>query len=506
MSSLLDCAAIVLAAFLVYKVATRKSYAYPLPPGPRGLPIFGNAFDMPSIKAWKTFSTWGDRWGPIMSFSALGQTFVLISEHEIADELLGKTGSLYADRPTMEMAILTGYDRALSAARYNERFREYRKLIGRVIGTRGNMTRFYPAEDYQANMFLKRVFDNPTDPAAATRKTAGAMILHITYGYKIKETGTDPLVKLADDALAEFSDVTRPGVYIVEFLPFLKYIPFSLFPFQKRAAECLRNCNDLSEVPFAICKAQVSSGEENDSYCATLLKDETITESHMENLKWSAASFYGAGADTTVSVVYCYFLVCCLYPEVQAKAQAEIDAVVGNERLPSFQDQKSLPYIGAVVKELCRWLPIVPLAVPHRAMQDSVYKGYFIPKGTYVIANVWKFLHDPAVYKDPMTFDPERFLGSNPEPAPQDRGLFGYGRRTCPGLYLADVSVWINVVKDVAGLHIECAVDETGQKIIPVPDVTDGVICRPVEFRCAVKPRSPDVLHLLDETLSNANV
>ncbi|EEB91881.1 hypothetical protein MPER_09692 [Moniliophthora perniciosa FA553] len=83
---------------------------------------------MPTTKAWKTFSDWGDRWGPIMSFSALGQTFVLISEHDVADEVLGKTGSLYADRPTMVMAMLTGWDRALSAARYNERFREYRKV------------------------------------------------------------------------------------------------------------------------------------------------------------------------------------------------------------------------------------------------------------------------------------------------------------------------------------------------------------------------------------------
>jgi cytochrome P450 len=83
----------------------------------------------------------------------------------------------------------------------------------------------------------------------------------------------------------------------------------------------------------------------------------------MDDLKWSAASFYGAGADTTVSVVYCYFLACCLFPEVQAKAQAEIEAVIGNDRLPSFQDQKSLPYIDALVKELYRWLPIVPLGM-----------------------------------------------------------------------------------------------------------------------------------------------
>ncbi|KAK7015191.1 hypothetical protein VNI00_019160 [Paramarasmius palmivorus] len=473
MVSSLDYAAIAVAGFLVYKITTRKTSGYPLPPGPKGLPIVGSAFEMPKTRAWQTFSDWGDVWGPIMSFTAIGQTFVLVSDHKVAEELLGKTGSLFADRPTMEMAELTGWSRALSAARYKRD---------------SGVSEIDRSEDYQANMFLKRVLDNPTDPAAATRKTAGAMILHITYGYKRR--GRDPLVKLADDALAEFSDITRPGAYIVEFFPFLKHIPlwFPFFSFHKRAAACRKNCDALSEAPFAFCKKQVASGDENDSYCAALLKDETITESHMEDLKWSAASFYGAGADTTVSVVYCYFLACCLFPEVQAKAQAEIEAVVGNDRLPSFQDQKSLPYIDALVKELYRWLPIVPLAVPHRAMQDSVFQGYFIPKDTNVIANVWKFLHDPTVYKDPMSFNPERFLGPNPEPAPQDRGLFGYGRRTCPGLYLsqAEVSVWINVVKAVAGLQVECAVDGNGQKIVPVPDITDGSHYSP----CGIQVRS----------------
>jgi len=62
-------------------------------------------------------------------------------------------------------------------------------------------------------------------------------------------------------------------------------------------------------------------------------------------------------------VVYAYIMAVCIYPEVQKKAQAEIDAVVGKDRLPSFQDRSSLPYVGAVVKELYRWLPIVPLGV-----------------------------------------------------------------------------------------------------------------------------------------------
>ncbi|KAK7439838.1 hypothetical protein VKT23_017410 [Stygiomarasmius scandens] len=497
----LEGALVLAVCFFLYKLFQPKSL--PLPPGPKGWPIVGNAFDMPKSHIWRKFSEWGDEWGPIMSVNVLGTPFIILSDPMIAEELLGKTGSLYADRPTMEMANLTGWDRALSGARYNDRFREYRKLIGRVIGTRGNMTKFHPVEDYQANMFLKRVFTNPEDPAAATRKTAGAMVLHLTYGYKIKEEGVDPFVQLADEAMEQFSDITRPGVYMVDIFPFLKHVPtwFPLAYFKRRAAECIKPCNDMADIPFEYVKDQLNRGEENNSYAADLLKDKRLSEARLEDLKWSAASFYAAGSDTTVSVVYAYIMAVCIYPEVQKKAQAEIDAVVGKDRLPSFQDRSSLPYVGAVVKELYRWLPIVPLAVPHRAMKDSVYKNYFIPKDSLIFANVWKFMHDPQEYKDPSIFNPERFLGPDPEPDPTDRGLFGYGRRVCPGAHLADVSVWINIVKAVAGLQISRASGEDGKPIIPVPETTDGVIVRPVPFKCVIEPRSERVLELLDEAL-----
>ncbi|KAF5356610.1 hypothetical protein D9758_008240 [Tetrapyrgos nigripes] len=493
---------VLLACFILFKLL-RRGPSLPLPPGPKGWPIVGNAFEMPKSHLWRTFSDWGDKWGPIMSVKVLGTPFIIISDPLIAEGLLGKTGSLYADRPTMEMANLTGWDRALSGARYNERFREYRKLIGRVIGTRGNMVKFYPVEDFQANMFLKRVFTEPDDPAAATRKTAGAMVLHLTYGYKIKEEGTDPFVQLADHAMEQFSDITRPGAYMVDIFPFLKHIPawFPLAYFKRRAAECVGPCNDIADIPFDYVKNQLARGEENNSYAADLLKDQSLSAAKLEDLKWSAASFYAAGSDTTVSVVYAYIMAVCIYPEVQEKAQAEVDAVVGTDRLPSFRDRSSLPYVGAVVKELYRWLPIVPLSVPHRAMRDSVYKGYFIPKDSLIFTNVWKFMHSPKEYKDPYTFNPERFLGPNPEPDPFDRGLFGYGRRVCPGTHLADVSVWINIVKAVAGLQISRALDGNGKPIIPTPETTDGVIVRPIPFKCVIKPRSERVLELLEEAL-----
>ena len=69
------------------------------------------------------------------------------------------------------------------------------------------------------------------------------------------------------------------------------------------------------------------------------------------------------------------------YPDVQAKAQRELENVIGNDRLPNFDDRPSLPYIEALLKELLRWRPVLPLCLPHSTREDDIYKGYFIPKG-----------------------------------------------------------------------------------------------------------------------------
>ncbi|KAF8143310.1 cytochrome P450 [Mycena galopus ATCC 62051] len=479
----------------------RRTNTLPLPPGPKGIPLIGNVLDMPKSHAWKTFAQWGDIYGGIMSVTLLGQPFVILNDPAIATELLEKRGNLYADRPTLEMANMSGWDRVLASARYGQRFREYRKLIGKVIGTRAAMAKYNSLEDYQANMFLKRVLNDPKAFDAATRKTAGAMVLHLTYGYKIKEEGNDPLVDLADKAILEFSDITRPGAFfLVDIMPILKYVP-SWFPgagFKRLAKEYTKSCDELADVPLAY-----AHGRENPCYASDLLQEKDISTERLEEIKWSAASFYGAGADTTVSVVTAYFLAAAKYPEVQSRAQAEIDAVVGQNRLPTFEDRDSLPYIEAICKELYRWMPIVPLSITHRAMADDVYESYFIPKDTLVIANIWKFLHDPKVYADPFTFNPDRFMGPNPAPEPKDM-VFGYGRRVCPGTHLADVSVWINVAKAVAGLKIRRSVGGDGKEIDPVADTTDGMIVRPVPFTCQVDPRTGNIMQLVLDATADA--
>jgi len=107
----------------------------------------------------------------------------------------------------------------------------------------------------------------------------------------------------------------------------------------------------------------------------------------------------------TVSAVQSFFLAMALYPEVQKKAQMEIDTLIGNTRLPDFTDRNALPYTNAIVKEAMRWQPVAPLGIlynllsnlqllivltaTHMCTADDEYDGYFIPKGTVVLGNTW---------------------------------------------------------------------------------------------------------------------
>ncbi|KAG7095113.1 hypothetical protein E1B28_005898 [Marasmius oreades] len=93
-----------------------------------------------------------------------------------------------------------------------------------------------------------------------------------------------------------------------------------------------------------------------------------------------------------------------LHPEVQSKARAELDSVVGHARLPDFVDRDSLPYIDAIVKEALRWNPVAPLGLPHMVTKADEFRGYYIPAGTTIMGNSWTILHDPDTYPEPMVF------------------------------------------------------------------------------------------------------
>ena len=214
--------------------------------------------------------------------------------------------------------------------------------------------------------------------------------------------------------------------------------------FKRTAARWYKTLQQTASQPYAFVKKQVSEGTAQPSYVQALLEKGAgkMTAEEEFVAKWSAASLYTGGADTTVSSITCFFLAMALNPLVQKKAQEEIDRVIGTDRLPTFADRDDLPYVNAVVKEVLRWHPVVPMGLPHVVAEDDLYAGYYIPKGSMLLANIHGFMHDPATFKNPEVFNPDRFLGPNPETDPHTL-CFGFGRRICPGRKLADASVFL---------------------------------------------------------------
>ena len=88
-----------------------------------------------------------------------------------------------------------------------------------------------------------------------------------------------------------------------------------------------------------------------------------------------------------------FFQAILLYPDVQRKAKQEIDTVIGSERLITFDDQSSLPYIEALCREVLRWKQVLPLSVAHASTLDDMYKGYYIPKGAVYFPRTGTYIY-----------------------------------------------------------------------------------------------------------------
>jgi cytochrome P450 len=174
------------------------------------------------------------------------------------------------------------------------------------------------------------------------------------------------------------------------------------------------------------------------------------------------------------------------FPEVQRRAQAEIDAIVGRDRLPTFADAPRLPYVLAIIREILRYRPTIPFLIPHAATEEDWYEGMYIPKGTVCIANVWHCNHDREVFgEDADEFRPERHLDENGEllPGPFETNqaghvTLGFGRRICVGKDLANESLFINTARILWAAKLERPRDENGK---PFPldvqtIVDDGVV------------------------------
>ncbi|KAG8751025.1 hypothetical protein FRC12_012642 [Ceratobasidium sp. 428] len=459
-----------------------------LPPGPKPLPLLGNVHQMPTKgQDWLTFSQWSKIYGDMFYLSVFGKPLVVVNSFKIASDLLDKRSSKYSERPTFQMAgELMGWSKSVVLSQYGDRLKRYRKLLQSVLAGRAAL-RFRPLQTQEAHRFASRMAQTPENLVQHIRHNAAAVIMKIGYGYDVSST-SDRYISIAERALGLFAAATVPGAHLVDLMPFLRHLPS--INNSRAAKEGREALMEMVERPFGDVKASVdqdsAGSQDNDSFVAASLLSRADDDEHIQ---WAAASLYAGGADTTVSAVETFFLAMALYPDIQRRAQDEINRVCGVDddgklcRLPTLEDQASLPYTWAVYQECLRWGVVTPCQY-HVARDDDEYSldgdhkagpsaQVSIPRGTLVVVNAWSILHNPQTYPDPFQFDPTRYLpssGAETQPDPRDVA-FGWGRRRCPGIAVADDYVFITICTSLATLTISNARSKTGDLIrVPRPE------------------------------------
>ncbi|KFY08517.1 hypothetical protein V492_06154 [Pseudogymnoascus sp. VKM F-4246] len=499
---------IALVGYLIYQYSSGRPGRRNLPPGPKPLPIVGNARNFPpaGVPEFQHWLKHKDMYGPISSVTVLGTTLVVIHDKKAAHDLLEQESIKTSGRPTMVFANkLCGYETIMICQGYTDTFRHHRKLLHQELGTKVSAAQFRGVQELEVNRQLIRALNEPEKFLEHFKTTSAATILKMTYGYTIDPHKPDALVDLIEKMMTEFSLAAVPMAWPVDLIPLLRHIPenFPGVKFKKIARKWKKSIRATAYTPYRFTQRQIAAHGHQQSYVSKLIRkfapdDESasLNGEDEEAIVWTAASLYGAAADTTMMSLSVFTLAMVMFPHVQRKAQDEIDRVIGTDRLPNFGDRDKLPYISAIVREILRWWPIAPMGFPHAVDSDIEYNGLHIPKGALLLPAVWWFLHDPDVYANPGSFDPERFLSPRNEPDP-DTEAFGYGRRICPGRFFADSSLYINIVQTLATFNIAKLIDEDGNEIAVDAKPKPGILSYPPEFQFKVEPRSQKHVDLI---------
>ncbi|KAF9446023.1 cytochrome P450 [Macrolepiota fuliginosa MF-IS2] len=487
----------------------KRRIRLPLPPGPtRKFPIVGNMLELPTTRGPQTYAEWSKIYGSDMvHLGGLGQNLIVINNYTIASDLFEKRGHIYSCRPQFTfLNEMMGMSCIFAVMPYGEEWRECRRTFVQHFPP-SNRHIHQPKElQLIRTRLLPQLLQSPDKFMGHIRHVIGGILISLAYGMDTQPT-EDPWIELAEEAMCASAAAAVPGKYFVDLFPSLKHVP-EWFPgagFKRQAREWRDLWTRFRVAPFLAAEENIAKGDGQQSFvssCLDSINETCDVQRQKTMIRDTAASFFAAGADTTHTSIVNFILAMTLNPDAQAKAQAEIDSVLENGRLPEFTDEDSLPYVTAVMKEVMRWQPPNPLAVPHLVTENDTYNGYHIPKGSCVMGNAWAMSRDEERYPEPELFKPERFLTPdgklNPNAHDPFDFVFGFGRRKCVGIHIAISTIWMAMTSILATLDISKEVDEFGNVIEPIIKFkASSIVALPLPFKCSIKPRSKEAENLI---------
>jgi hypothetical protein len=365
---------------------------------------------------------------------------------------------------------------------------------------------------------------NQTEFYNHTRRYATSVIMTSTYGRRIPSWENED-VKQIFTILAEFGEASNPVRWWAEIIPPLAQLPEFLQWWRPEAMRYQERQNKVWMGYWLNLKKKIADGTAPECFVKQFAESDyerkgidelqaAYTAGSIPRSSGTNVAMIEAGSETTSSTLNSCLLYLTAYPEVQKLAQKELDTVLQGES-PTFNDEVVLPYIRSIVKEILRLRPVANIGSPRRSDEDVVYKDMFIPKGTILTLFQYAIQYNPARWDNPEKFDPRRYLdyplksgdyAGIADFSQRDHFSFGVGRRICPGLHLAEASLFITVARILWAFDVLPGLDETGNEIKPDTEAyeTSTSLTQPIPFKARFVPRSEEKRRLILEEWTEA--
>ncbi|CAL1272918.1 unnamed protein product [Larinioides sclopetarius] len=424
-----------------------KSSQRNIPPGPWGLPIFGY---IPFLSRTKSahlhITNLAKKYGDIFSLRLGTELVVVLNDAESIKAAYNKQELL--GRPPHNCFSVFGWKKPFRANDLHM-WQEHRRFVIQSLKYRSKLEVIVQDELGQFRDVLKTFKGQPIDLAAVLTPSLSNNMSAFIFGKRYDYN--EPERNILDNNLEKISKILTKDDTLTYF-PWIRHIPFLL---KRLGYEKTYKIYTKSEEIFKKRKEEHKKtlDEKNirdfiDSYLVEMEQKQKkgVKTSLMDEAMFAVVSgLYTAGDESMRSTIRWTMYTMASFLDVQKKVQEDILQNIGQERIPEFQDMKSMPYSYAVLLEIMRFNTVAALNVLRYTLADTKIAGYDLPEGTLVMANFWAVHHDPRNWEDPDKFKPERFLSPDGKTVVKSPHYmtFSIGKRSCPGEELATMEIFL---------------------------------------------------------------
>nr|ABX10186.1 cytochrome P450 1A1 [Pagrus major] len=478
-------------------------------PGPKPLPIIGNVLEV-GRNPYLSLTAMSKRYGDVFQIQIGMRPVVVLSGNETVRQAFIKQGEEFAGRPDLYSFkfINDGKSLAFSTDQAGV-WRARRKLAYsalRSFATLEGTTPEYSCalEEHVSKEaeYLVKQFNNVMkadgsfDPFRHIVVSVANVICGMCFGRRYDYNNQEllDLVNLSD----EFGQVVASG-NPADFIPILQYLPSTTM---KKFLNISRNARFNEFVQKIVSEHYTTFDKDNirditDSlidHCEDRKLDENSNvQMSDEKIVGIVNDLFGAGFDTISTALSWSVMYLVAYPEIQERLYQEMKETVGPDRMPCLSDKPNLPFLEAFILEILRHSSFLPFTIPHCTTKDTSLNGYFIPKDTCVFVNQWQINHDPELWKDPSSFNPDRFLNADGTEVNKLDGekmmVFGMGKRRCIGEVIARNEVYLFLAILVQNLQFHAM---PGEPLDMTPEYGLTMKHKRCHLRAAMRPRNEE--------------